>query len=264
VWNNCVPGEADPRTGKVKVTFETAPGLAAPKKTNLYLFESASIKDGGHFLGEFSVTDVHDRQLDLQPLRRLSQREIERLGQSKGPWIVCTMLPQDSRAIFAQLTPDQLKGLLPPDAVAEYLHDGQPAEPNDPPGSVVGGKFARPLRDYGRLLENAFDQRSVLADAAASLAQDKKYLDAALAEAGQANDTLKADIAAAKEENRELGRQRDAVVAHLRRVEQQAAGFLQLIGQKIAENQRAAAELARCQIEAAQHIDRRSSAMAGR
>ena len=261
MWTNCSARVADPQSGKVTLMFEAAPGPAAPVQATLYAFDAAPVKDGGRFLAEFRVTEVADKQLGLQPMRQLSKRELQRIAQSKGPWTVCTMLPLDARELFADKTEEHLKSLLPAESLPEYLHDGKPADPSDPPARVVGGKFVRPLRNYGRLLEDAFTDRTVLFDAERSLAQDKIYLDAALAEAGQADEKLHADIAQAKQEKEECSRQRQAVMAHLTRVEQKLRDLQAYVSQQIVANQRSAAELAKCQVEATQHIDRRTSAM---
>jgi hypothetical protein len=262
MWTNCTARVADPQAAKVTLVFDAPPGPAAPAKATLYAFDAAPVKDGGRFLGEFRVTEVADKQLVLQPMRQLSKREIDRIAQTKGAWTVCTMLPLDSREVFADKTEEELKSLFPAESLPDYLHDGKPAAPTDPPARVVGGKFVRPLRNYGRLLEDAFADRTVMIDALQSLAQDKLYLDAALAEAGQADEKLHADVATAKQEKEQFSRQRQAVMAHLTSVAQKVRDLQAYVSQQIVANQRSAAELAKCQIQATQHIDRRTSAMA--
>ena len=261
VWSNCA-ARAEAQTGKVSLTLETAPGILAPAKTTLYAFDSTPVKDGGRYLGEFRVAEVADKQLVLQPARLLSQRELDRLNQAKGPWTVCTVLPADNHALLADKNEEQLKTLLPAESAAEYLRDGKAAQASDPPDRVLGGKFIRPLRDYGQLLENAFAERTVMNDAVKSWETDKRYLDEALAAAGQTVEALKSDVELVKQEAAKYDLERKAVVEHLKRVDETASQLKQAAAALLQANQQSAAELSQKQREAAARVDRRAGDMA--
>lgn len=261
VWTNCA-AHVDAQAGKVSLTLETAPGVLVPAKTTLYAFDSTPIKDGGRYLGEFRVTEVADKQLVLQPARLLSQRELDRLSQAKGPWTVCTVLPADNHALLAGKTEEQLKTLLPADSIAEYVRDGKAADAKDPPDRVAGGKFMRPLRDYGRLLEHAFADRTLMNDALKSWENDKRYLDDALASAGKTVEALQADLALLKQQAAKYEAERKAVAEHLKRVDDMASQLKQSAAALLQSNQQSAAELSKIERSAAAHIDRRAGDMA--
>ncbi|MBN2474386.1 MAG: hypothetical protein JXB62_07245 [Pirellulales bacterium] len=130
VWMNCTPQQADPQTGRVLVTT----GLPDPHRiganTVLYVFEEAeadpaNLGQGGQYIGEFLVTDVADKQVQLAPSMKMNDQELQRLTGSQGPWALYEIMPVDSHDVFAGMEEARLAALLPEEGLTEYVHDGQ-------------------------------------------------------------------------------------------------------------------------------------------
>ena len=279
VWYNCTPKRADAQTGQVSVSIDMpkrSVELGKPEtplphgiadKTILYVFEKTDVQKGGRYLGEFKVVGVTPNDVALQPTRRLSEGQLQRLAQSKGPWVLFAKLPLDSHRdeAFAGLKDSELKELLPEATVAEYLRDGQPAEPGDADERKenVGGKdvYVRALRDYGEMLDTYSQQRSVLVDLIESDKRDEQSAADALTDAKAQQEFLQKQQASFTEEVAKFVRQRDAVVAHLRQIQQALVQFQAKIVDAITSNQGMAAEIAKIQFRA-RRIDQQSRTMA--
>ena len=64
--------------------------------------------------------------------------ELKRLAASRAPWVIYETMPMDRNELFAGMTEDQLKQLLPKQSVAEYLRHGKEATADDDPARKVG------------------------------------------------------------------------------------------------------------------------------
>ena len=150
VWRNVKPASApDAKTGAVTVALPSPlpAGKDQNERTVLYLFEDGppqapganGAPRGPQYLGEFSTAPVAGAlQATLQPVLPLDQFERQRLAASRAPWIIYDTMPMDEHDIFAGMTDQQLKQLLPKQSVNDYLRDGKPATADDDPARVVG------------------------------------------------------------------------------------------------------------------------------
>jgi hypothetical protein len=273
VWYHCTPKPWNAQTGQGSVAIEMPKREAEPgkpetplphgiaDKTILHVFEKEDLQKGGHYLGEFKVVGVTDRDVALQPTHKLSDAQLQRLGQSKGPWILFAKLPLDSHEAFAGLKESQLKELLPEATVAEYIRDGQASQPGDPDRRKSNGKFVRGLRDYSPILEAFSTRRTVLVDSIEAGRRDQQAAEDALADAKAQQEFLQKQKASFVEEVAKFVRQRDAVVVHLKQIQQAFTSLQKQIVDQLALNQGMAAEITKFQFRA-RRIDQQTRSMA--
>ncbi|HEX5472108.1 MAG TPA: hypothetical protein VFW73_09485 [Lacipirellulaceae bacterium] len=146
VWRNVkLTGAPNAQTGAVTVDLPAAPaGLKA--QTVVFAFEEGAPQApaangaarGPQYLGDFTVTQVAGQQATLQPVLPLDQFDRQRLAASRLPWIIYETMPLDEHDVFAGMSEQQLKQLLPKQSVQDYLRDGKPATADDDPNRVVG------------------------------------------------------------------------------------------------------------------------------
>jgi hypothetical protein len=268
-WFNCTPRQGN-TPGQVSVSIEmpaaeadaAAPAsLGIPAATVLYVFEKKDRQKGGQYLGEFKVTGVGKKDVQLEPLRKFNEAELQRLTQSGGPWVMYDTMPTDNHEAFAGLTESQLKPLLPAAVLAEYVRDGQPAQPGDPDRCKVAGKYVRALRDYAGMRDTFFQQRTVLVDQIEADKRDQQYVEEALADAKTEVSFFETEKATVQALVKKYAEQRDAVLAHLRRIEKSLADFKAMIAQQLTLNQRMANQIGAIQFKARQ-IDQQTRVMA--
>ena len=96
VWYNCSPENVEPQTGKVAVKTDLPDPHKIADNTILYVFDETDLQDGGQYLGEFKVTDVAERQLAMEPAMKLTDNELKRLADSRGPWTLYEIMPIDA------------------------------------------------------------------------------------------------------------------------------------------------------------------------
>lgn len=133
VWQRCAP---QPRpetvqTGEVAVVTEF-PNHQIKVQTVLWVFDEADVKDGGSYLGQFTVASIggqDERMLQLQPSMQISAPQRQQLQQSASrngaSWALYEVMPVDTHEAFAELDEQQLKDLLPGSSLEDYLSDGQ-------------------------------------------------------------------------------------------------------------------------------------------
>jgi hypothetical protein len=266
-WFNCTPTQGN-ASGQVSVSIEMPAGdadAAASREilagTVLYVFEKEDRQKGGQYLGEFKVTGVGKKDVQLEPLRKFTDAELQRVGKSKGPWVMYDTMPADGHEAFAGLSESELKAMLPEATVTEYLRDGQPARPGDPEQCKVNGKYVRVLRDYTGMRDAFFRQRTVLVDLIEAGKRDQQYVEEALGDAKTQVGFFETEKAALEVLKKKYADQRDAVLAHLGRVEKSLAGFKTLISQQLTLNQRMADQIGEIQFKARQ-IDQQTRVMA--
>jgi hypothetical protein len=274
VWRNVTPAGVDPKTGNVKVTI-TAPTPAGIKGNSVvYLFEEGPPQQAGPggprspmFLGEFNVTQAAGQNVTLTPTVPLAPTDFEskRVAASKGPWTMYETMPADAYEIYAGMTEDQLKQLLPKQSVNEYLRHGKPATADDSPWRKVGyddnGQlpaeemakatkvlYERRLRDYSTEIDELLRRRiNMLADIDAT----KKDIDelTAAEEVGKKLQAFRTD------ERQKLTtdlagitKERDTIEKHLAQLQQLLAKARQLTVEAMARNQQMVAELSARQL----------------
>jgi len=257
VWNDATPGQVDPQTGAVTVTFAVPPATPLDDKAVLYLFDQAEVAGGGSYLGQFKVVGIGDTGVALEPTTKLTQRALDRLAAAQGPWSLCEVLPADNHEIFAGLAEADIEGLVPESTREEYLRDGQPAEPDDPPERVVeveiNGErvrlYQRPLRDYDVIFREDARLRTIEIDKINAAKKDLEYMTAAHAEAIKQEQHVRDLITSLETDLAKLTHERDAIVAHEQEVATQLASVQQNIDRLFAENKRLATELAELQAD---------------
>jgi hypothetical protein len=274
VWRKCDPKSVSAE-GAVKLGIPSPEGADKPPphgitaKARVYLFDGTDVKEGGRFLGEFVATEIAERELGLQPTRKLDADDVQRLSQAQGKarqaaagWTMYEEMPPDEHDVFASLKEEDLRAMLPQSTAAEYVKDGKPAEAKDPQDRRVDGKYVRRLRDYSQLLERYSRERTELLDARESGNRDKQGVEEALADSKKHEEFTRNDIARLKADLAKAKSERDAVAEHLKRLDTSLAQQVKANAQAIDLNQAMAAEITRRQLEAARLIDRRTAVMA--
>jgi hypothetical protein len=130
VWQRCAPQQVNAQTGEASVVTEF-PNHQIKLQTVLWVFDEADVKNGGRYLGQFTVANIggqDERMLQLQPSMQMSQQERVGLQQSASrsgaSWALYEVMPVDTHEAFAELDDDQLKSLLP-QSFRDYVQDGQ-------------------------------------------------------------------------------------------------------------------------------------------
>ncbi|NLF09408.1 MAG: hypothetical protein GX594_15725 [Pirellulaceae bacterium] len=268
-WFHCIPNvkQLGREEGNAEILLAienpSPPGIAL--KTVLYAFEDADTRNNGRYLGEFAVTNVDGNTITIMPTQKLTAREIDKLdkaSKARNPWMLYELMPQDNRAIFAMLSDEEKRELLPAASVEEYIKDGKPASENDPHENVVDGKFVRSLIDYSVVFNFERERLTLLRDSMEILVRDKKMVLDALALARDQEEACKRDIASTTTEFAETTRQRDIVGAHRKKLEEKVAAMQEAVERFITMNKAMVGQIAKFQLEAAQRINERTRAMA--
>jgi len=269
VWHDCRPQRVsvvkDPQTGEdsveVAVTTDSPDPHGIDVKTVLFIFEQKKIEDGGAYLGQFTVTAAPPKNLQLQPSRKLTVREFQRLEASQKnqtPWVLYEVMPADRHDVLTELSEDEIRSMFPDDTEDEYVKDGRPSDPTNPESA----KYVRQLRDYDVLFGAYHNERSMAIDERQAATRDLKYLQAALADAKQQEQFRIAEIDGLKKELAECVAERDAVAAHRKALEAKLSAVNADIERMIEANQALAGEIARIQLEATRRIDEQTRRMA--
>jgi hypothetical protein len=274
VWRDATPGQVNPQTGEVTITFAVPPVSPIDDKAVLFIFDqpaappaaAAETLEGalaaeepaegapavdvpppstemGAYLGQFKVVGIGESGIALQPTSQLTPTALKRLTENKGPWSLAEVLRADRHDIFDPDNPAHL-AMLPESVREEYQNDGKPAGPNVPPHQVVNGNFVRPLRDYDVWLREDARLRTIEVDQLEAAKKDLQYITAAHKDALVQEQSRRDQIAALETELAEYTRQRDAVVAHEQQVAAKLAEVQAGLERLFAENKRLAAELA--------------------
>jgi hypothetical protein len=283
MWLGCQPTPRSPNrnAGTVEVPMAVAQvnskGEPVPhgiaQGTILYAFEELNVKDKGQVLGDFDVGQYlgefavsaakpNDNKVTLVPTSTLNASEVDRIVKAKRPWVLCELLPRDNHEIFASLSDDEKKKLLPADSLRDYLKDGKPAEKDDPKDCVVDGNYVRPLYDYGILFNDEHENRMLLGDAIFTLQQDRQLVVAALQGARALVDACATEVAATKADKEKMEHERDLVDAHRKNLEKNLGDMEAWIARLTKLNQAMAGRIAKLQLEAVQRIDQRTREMA--
>jgi hypothetical protein len=268
VWRKVTPAGFDPLSGAVNVTVESPQPSGIAPNTILYAFEEGppghpDPTSGAQYLGEFRVKEAAGQQASLVSVNLLDETEQQRLAASRGPWTFYETMPIDQNEIFAGLSADRLRELLPAESVEEYIRQGTPAGPDDDEWHVAGFDeagnpvgpddidkaakklYQRRLRDYSVEFSELNRRRIVLLANMEAVVSDNEKLKAALASAEQLGAFRADEIRMLKIDLAGVTKERAIIEQHLATVEQQLANARRLLDQAIAENRRLADELAR-------------------
>jgi hypothetical protein len=215
VWKGVAPaGPVDPATGSVPVMIPEPRPHNLNENAIVYAFEAGPPSRGAAYLGEFRVTATSPEGATLQSVLRLDNRTGGRLARSQGPWRLYETMPADRHELFAGKEEAELRKLLPPETVQQYVRHGTPASPDDDEfhragfdengrrlgpedaDKAVEQRYDRPLRDYAFLFgELARERVMMLADRAA-LQEDIQKLTQAQATAEKLSAHRQAELTA--------------------------------------------------------------------
>ena len=265
VWYDCNPAvNINQQTGAVtiNVTVNQPDPHGIADSAILYAFQQSGLQQKGQYLGEFKAKAVADKQVTLEPAFRPLPRDVKKLAAAKGPWTLYDSMPHDNHEIFASLSEEDKKALLPADSVGEYVKNGQPAAEGDSVQRKAEGKYVRMLRDYTYLFDAYRLKITELVDLEQAAMRDLQLLEFSLADAKrqvkfyQDQGSIFQAIAA------KFARQRDAVKAHLGKL-QEKLGAAKAAADKLIKNNKAmAGQIAQIQLDATRRIDQRTRAMA--
>ncbi len=286
VWRNASPNsEVDPVTGSFSVVFpfikpapiegeEPVEEEAATKPSDLglnvdavvYAFEQGPYADGERrYLGEFRVTEVNERQAIFEPLSNVAAdpEAFERLKISPGPWIIYESMPIDRNSRFAGYSEEQLRAMLPPESVEEYLRDGTPQQPDDDPlrleglnadgdpvsegEAPVSFRYRRMERAYTQLLKDYLKENTELMALIQASTADLKKLDSALKGAERLQAHREAEVSMLESDLEVMKREREAIESHLKMLQTQITKAERLLVETLNQNATLAARMERAQ-----------------
>ena len=266
-WFKCdanVAVKAEEGTAAITVTTDQPEPHGIAEKAIIYAFEEADVQKDGRYLGEFKVTksDPGQKQVELEPTRRLGARDLDHLAKVQRPWVLYEVMPRDNHDVMASLSEDEKKAMLPAESQPEFLRDGQSATKDGPQQQVIDGKYVRPLRDYLVLFSADHAEKTLLTDRIAATTYDNKLVDDALAIAKQQEEGVKTNVAAAKGDVEKRSHERDIVAAYRKIVEQELEAAKAAIADLVQANKAMAGHIATLQRESVRRIDERTRAMA--
>ena len=245
VWYGVTVDKRDPQGGATVSVPAPAPHLIVPKLV-VFVFEPGNADNPGRYVGEFHVTDVKDKTLELAPALTLTDDERQLLAQSNGPWNLYGMMPLDDPRVYAALA-DAEKQKLPAELAAELTDPKRPLEK---------------LTDYALLFEQLQARKVLLTDAIQKTEANIARTEVAIKETGE-------DIAIRQKEKDNLAHdlkrfqyELQVIVAYEKTVAQQVANLQKATGVSFATTQALAAELTVRQLKAAAEINRRTLAPA--
>jgi hypothetical protein len=284
VWRGAVPQSAN-QAGQITVSVAEPKPHGLEQGDLLFVFEEGEPNvvnpdQGSQYLGEFRVVQATESGVVLELVHGANMRTMPRMVtrlarsvQAKKPWSLYEQMPADNHEMFAGLSEEQLRQLIPAPSVDEYLRHGTPATEDDDEyhragydekknrvgpdnaDQAVEFRYDRTLRDYAYLFSEFMRERVVKLALHEALTEDVNRLKAALA-AGKA-------LTAYREKEKSL---LAADLEHMKRDRQVIEGLLaQIRGQietlrtrtaeLLADNTRLAQQMAERQLSELRRID---------
>lgn len=204
LWDNVRPLGAPDRASlqiEVGVAEDAAP-MNIAQNAILYVFEKGDPSQGAAYIGEFRVVQSAQRKLRLEPVLAMHNDDLDRFFRSAAdarPWTLHESMPVDTHEMFASLSEEQLRAMLPEATVEEYIRHGGETRPDDPErrvmgidadGELVGPEdidraqkefYSRKLRDYAYEFQEHAQRQMVLRSEGLAIQSNKQKLDEALA-----------------------------------------------------------------------------------
>lgn len=152
-WSDVSP-RFDAASGNVTVAVERPQPHEIKTGMVLDAFQGLDDPTTARYVGEFKVTAVDGNNVTLTPSYRLTAAARATLQQARGPWSLYESLPADTNELFAGMTEDQIRDILPPAPqrlqgesnddfqarqlehqrlIDEYAKDNKPIDPDNPP-----------------------------------------------------------------------------------------------------------------------------------
>ena len=300
VWRDVKPsGQFDPRTGRVIVNVAQPQPHGLEKDSIVFAFEqgepnAAEPDKGPRYLGEFRVVETQPDAAQLEPVLKLDvapgavppwftqlqAARLQRVAQSKVPWSLYETMPADRHELFAGISDEQLKQMLPAASVEEYLRHGKPATDDDDqfhragydeqgrrlgPDDVdkaVKTLYDRQLRDYAYLFAELLRRRVVMTAEHSGLTEDVAKLKAANANGLKLSAHREAEKAGLTGDLQHMQRDQQAIESLLSKITAQLEFARTLTAEKLSENLRLAAEFAQRQLALLEAIETAQAAAA--
>lgn len=287
VWRGVKPGQFDPKTGRVIVGVADPKPHGLEKHSIIFVFEqgepnAAKPAEGAQYLGEFRVVETQPDAVQLELVQKLdvppgpvpeqfTKSQVARLQriaqslQSKRPWSLYETMPADRHELFAGLTEEQLKQMLPAASVQEYLRHGKPANDDDDEFHVAGYDeqnhrlgpddadkavkklYDRQLRDYAYLFAELLRQRVEMTAEFSGLTEDIAKLKAALANGEKLTAHRTEEKNGLTGDLEHMKRDQQAIEALLNKINGQLEFASARTAELLSENLRIAAEFAQRQ-----------------
>jgi hypothetical protein len=286
VWRDAVPGPFDQPKGRLAIVVPNPKPHGLAVGAIVYAFEQglpnpAAPDKGSQYIGEFKVVEANEAGVFVEPVQRLDGFTGKRLLaslQQKKLWSLYELIPADSHELFAGMTEEQLKALLPAGTVNEYLRQGTPAQPDDDDyhragfdeagqqlgpddkAKAVTWRYDRPLRDYSYLFPELQRERVLMLADIAGLKEDIAALVAALESANELKTYRTAEIADLKEDQQHMERDLAFIKKLLATINSQVANAQGQVDALLKQNAEKAQQLITEQLAALQAIDQASPA----
>lgn len=243
VWYDVTVDKRDAATGGATITVPSpTPHLIVPKSV-VFAFEKPAGDNPGRYVGEFHVTDVKDKTVELVPALTLTDDERQLISQSNGPWTLYGMMPMDDPQVYASLSDAEKQRWLPPEAAAKL---GDPKRPLED------------LNDYALLFQQLQARKVLLLDAIQKTQND-------IARTQTATKQTEQDIVIRQREKENLAHdlkrfqsELAVITAYEKALGQQLGAVRKAVTTSVAAGQQHAAELTVLQLKAAEEIDRRA------
>ncbi len=250
VWFSAKVDKIDPQTGVGELTIEEPQPHDIVANMVLFVFEQETAAKGGRYLGEFKVTkgDGIAKTIEIAPNLPLTDQDRQRLRQAKETWALYAIMPVDNGKLFAAMTPEERKELLPgksPEGLEEY----------------ASGE--RTLRDYEYFFHQNSVERELLAKTIATTQENVKRVEAGRQETEKEISFRQGEQVALSADREKFQFEQKAIHTYLESLEKQ---FDQVEAQwkaSFAAAVRAARGIQRIQIKAAEQIDRLTDEQAG-
>lgn len=263
-------GPPDQQTGRVEVGVpEDAPPLNINPGAILYAFEQGDPSAGAQYIGEFRVVEAQPRALLLEPVLAMRPEAVERYVQSASngaAWVLHESMPVDRHEVFADLTEEQLREMLPASSVEEYVrHDTPFQEGQDDPlrrmgyneqDQLVGPEemdtavrevYYRQLRDYAFLFQEFAERRKELLAQQAFVQNGIDKMQQANQSAQELLAQREADQQRLEADNEGVTRDQRAIESYVSVLGRQIDNAQRLLDQTLAANSRDARRLADAQ-----------------
>lgn len=292
VWRNVMPVGDVSDQGQVEIEISQPKPHSLANGSIIFAFEANppasddapapfEASAGKQYLGEFRVIKVKGSGVVLEPVQLINQRTGQRLLESQGPWSLYETMPADRHSIFADMAEEELRQLIPPESIEEYVRHGTPVTADDNEFDRIGldendqllgpddfdkaVKFLydRPLHDYAYLFAELAQKRVLLRTKIQGITEDNARVAESIESAKrlgkfrqQQKESLTTDLTGMKQDRQAIESHRDLLLRQLTNAQQK-------IDQTLAGNFKNAKLLTERQLNRIQLINSTAPAPAG-
>ncbi|MEX2114549.1 MAG: hypothetical protein WD845_15245 [Pirellulales bacterium] len=212
----------------------------------VFAFSEVPRQEGGHYLGEFKVTQVGDdtTKVQIAPNLPLTAEQAARLAAATGPLTLYMTMPIDDTAVFSSLD-DATRGALLPAASSDEF-----------------AKPERTLHDYEQYFHEHFVQVSLLNDAINKLNSNIARMTAATTEAEKEGAFRQGEKVKLAADLAQFDKEKQAIAAYQESLAQVQRDVVEKMKASFVANRQMAAQITASQLRAAQEIDQRSNSAA--